>query len=477
MARGGVAQSITRNCSKSTLMHPLIVNKVLFPLQETIKRKPTYAYFHELEHSQWLSTRELQQLQLKRLKSLLEFAAREVPYYGELFDQNGVKPGQISSLADMTRIPYLDKEVIRRRQSEIQPRQQIRGTQKMSTGGSTGSPVAVYVDPSRAAFTDAVRMRAQRWFGVDTGVREIALWGSPIELGRQDWLRNLRDRLVNSHFLAAFDMSAERMAEYGTFIQRFRPAKMYGYASAFYLLAEFLKTRNWQPPSQLKVIFVTAEPLYDFQRRVIEQVFQCAVAGEYGARDAGLIANECPKGGLHIPAEGMIVEIDAPEPSGLGEIVVTHLFSKAMPIIRYRTGDMGRLVRESCPCGRGLPRLESVEGRRTDFLITPSGRVLHALAIIYPLRESPLVKQFQVVQETIDRIVLRIVPERALSTDETQGLIKKAQLAVGGDVVVVVDCVEKIPSLASGKYRYVISNIAESYLQNLASREPVSAAV
>jgi len=458
-------------------MHPLLVNKVLFPLQEMIKRKPTYAYLHELERSQWLSARELQQLQLKRLKGLLEFAAREVPYYGALFDRAGVKPGQISSPPDMTRIPYLDKEIIRHHQSEIQPRNQIAGTQKMSTGGSTGSPVAVYVDPSRAAFTDAVRMRAHRWFGVDTGVREIALWGSPIELGRQDWLRNLRDRLVNSHFLAAFNMSEERMAEYGTFIQRFRPAKMYGYASAFYLLAEYLKLRHWQPPSELKVIFATAEPLYDFQRRVIEQVFHCAVASEYGARDAGLMANQCPKGGLHIPAEGMIVEIEKTDSTGLGEIVVTNLFSKAMPMIRYRTGDMGRLISDPCPCGRRLPRLDSVEGRRTDFLITPSGRVLHALAIIYPLRESPLVKQFQVVQETVDRIVLRIVPERELSADEMQGLVKKAQLAVGGGVEVVVDCVGEIPRLASGKYRYVISNVAEDYLQSLASREPVPAAV
>ncbi len=458
-------------------MHPLLVNKVLFPLQETIKRKPTYAYLHALEHSQWLSARELQQLQLSRLKGLLEFAAREVPYYAALFNRAGVKPGQISSLADMTHIPYLDKEVIRQHQTEIQRRNQLAGTQKMSTGGSTGSPVAVYVDPSRAAFTDAVRMRAHRWFGVDIGVREIALWGSPIELGRQDWLRNLRDRIVNSHFLAAFDMSEERMAEYGTFIRRFHPAKMYGYASAFYLLAEFLKTRNWQPPSEMKVIFVTAEPLYDFQRRTVEQVFQCAVAGEYGARDAGLMANECPKGGLHIPAEGMIVEIESPDSTGLGEIVVTNLFSQAMPIIRYRTGDMGRLLSEPCPCGRGLPRFESVEGRRTDFLITPSGRLLHALAIIYPLRESPLVKQFQVVQETVNRIVLRIVPERALTTEETLGLVKKAQLAVGSGVEIAVDCVGEIPRLASGKYRYVISNVAEGYLHRLASGERVTAAV
>ncbi len=454
-------------------MHPLLVSKVVSPLQERVKRKPTYEYSRSLEQSQWLSARELENLQIERLKAFLEFAYREVPYYGALFDDMGMKPDQISSLADITCIPFLDKEMIRLHHADIQARNKTPGTQKMSTGGSTGSPVSVFVDRSRAAFTDAVRMRAHRWFGVGTGVREIALWGSPIELGRQDWSRNLRDRFVNSRFLAAFNMSEEMMIEYGSFIQNYRPVKMYGYASAFYLLAEYLKSGNWRVPSDLKVIFATAEPLYDFQRCTIEDLFQCAVAVEYGARDAGLMANECPKGGLHIPAEGMLIEIDSPDTTGLGEIVVTNLFSNAMPIIRYRTGDMGRMLRESCPCGRALPRLDSIEGRRTDFLVTPSGRVIHALAIIYPLRESPFVKQFQVVQETLDKVVLRIVPETNLSSTERQGLMQKAQGVLGAGIQITVESVDEIPPLASGKYRYVISNIADGYVKELSHRRAV----
>jgi len=455
-------------------MHPLLVSKVVSPLQERVKRKPTYEYLRSLEQSQWLSARELENLQIERLKAFLEFAYREVPYYSALFDDMGMKPDQISSLADITRMPFLDKEMIRLHQADIQARNKTPGTQKMSTGGSTGSPVSVFVDRSRAAFTDAVRMRAHRWFGVGTGVREIALWGSPIELGRQDWSRNLRDRFVNSRFLAAFNMSEEQMVKYGDFIHKYRPAKMFGYASAFFLLAEYLKGRNWRAPSDLKVIFATAEPLYDFQRRSIEDLFQCAVAVEYGARDAGLMANECPKRGLHIPAEGMLIEIDSPDATGLGEIVVTNLFSNAMPIIRYRTGDMGRMLSESCPCGRALPRLDSIEGRRTDFLVTPSGRVIHALAIIYSLREAPFVKQFQVVQETLDKVFLRIVSETKLSSTERQGLVQKAQDALGAGIQIAVESVDEIPPLVSGKYRYVISNIADGYIKELSHRAAVS---
>jgi len=450
-------------------MYPLIVNKVTFPLQEFVKRKPTYEYLRALEQSQWLTPAELHELQLRRLTEQLDYSYREVPYYHRLFDQIGLRAAQIHSLVDFGRLPHLDKSLIRIYAADLQPKTKLPGTQKMSTGGSTGTPATVYVDRERAAFTDAVRMRAHRWFGVDTGVREIALWGSPIELGRQNVLRNIRDRFVNSCFLAAFNMGEKQLGEYAAFIERYRPAKMYGYASAFYLLAEYLKDKNWRAPSELKVIFATAEPLYDFQRRLVEKVFNCAVAMEYGARDAGLLANECPNGGFHIPAEGILIEIDAPDSTGLGEIVVTNLYSKAMPIIRYRTGDVGRLLGGACSCGRGLPRLESVEGRRTDFLVTPSGRMVHALSVIYPLRESPSVKCFQVIQETIHRIVVRIVPNGALPPNEAQALSQKLQSAVGAGVEITIDCVSQIPVAASGKHRYVISEVADQAIQGLSA--------
>jgi len=438
-------------------------------LQEWLKRKPTFRFLAELERSQWFSPEDLRTLQWGRLRRQLEFAGREVPYFRELFNLYDIRPGEITTLNDFRRIPCLDKDTIRREANSLRPINQTAGTQKMSTGGSTGTPATVYVDRERAAFTDAVRMRAHRWFGVDTGVREIALWGSPIELGRQSVLRTIRDRCVNSRFLAAFNMGERQLAEYAAFIERYRPAKMYGYASAFYLLAEYLKNKNWRAPSQLKVIFATAEPLYDFQRRLVEDVFNCAVAMEYGARDAGLLGNECPNRGFHIPAEGILIEIDAPDSTGLGEIIVTNFYSKAMPIIRYRTGDVGRLLDGTCSCGRGLPRLESVEGRRTDFLVTPSGRMVHALSIIYPLRESAVVKRFQVIQETIDRIVVRIVSDGALPTTEFCALAQKLQSVVGAGVEITIDCVDEIPVAASGKYRYVISKVADQAIHDLST--------
>jgi phenylacetate-CoA ligase len=343
--------------------------------------------------------------------------------------------------------------------------------QKISTGGSTGSPVTVLVDAARAAFTDAARIRAQRWLGVDFGEREIVLWGSPIELTKQDRVRRIRDWLINSRLLSAFDLSENALARYADCLHRFRPQKLYGYASAIALLAGYLKRTGREPgPGWPRAVFTTAEPLFDFQRDLIEEVFHCPVAVEYGARDAGLIAHECPHRKLHLNAEGILVEIvgeKGANQDGRGEIVVTNLQSYAMPLIRYRTGDVGKLEAAPCPCGRGLPVLGRVEGRRTDFLVAADGRVLHALAIIYVLREMLSVKEFQVVQESLHRIVIRVVPEPVFSDFERTMIVRKAKLLLGEDVEVVIQPLSKIERLPSGKFRYVISQVADAYLERM----------
>ena len=135
-----------------------------------------------------------------------------------------------------------------------------------------------------------------------------------------------------------------------------------------------------------------------------------------------------------LPAEGMIVEIEGADATGMGEVVVTNLFSRAMPIIRYRTGDMAQFGTEECACGRGLPLLKKVEGRQTDFIVTPDKRVIHALAVIYVFRECPEINKFQViqvVQETLDTLIVTVVPVGDLPSAVRERLIRGLQKAVG----------------------------------------------
>ena len=449
-------------------MNQTLVNRVIFPLHERLKGKTTHAKLAELERTQWLTPTALRALQLQRLQRHLEWAYREVPYYRRLLDEHGLPPQRIQSFDDFARIPPLTKDILRARLADLQPRTRLRGVQRLSTGGSTGAPVTVLVDRERSAFTDAARLRAHRWFGADMGAREVVLWGSPIELGRQDRLRSARDWLLNSRLLSAFDLGEAALARYAAVVRAYRPQKLYGYASALALLAGYLTRTGGLPAADApQAVFTTAEPLYDFQRAAIGAAFHCPVATEYGCRDGGLVALECPAGGLHIAAEGMHVEV-GPSPAGEdgGELVLTNLESYALPIIRYRSGDVGALDPSPCSCGRGLPRLARVEGRRTDFLVTPSGKLMHALAVIYVLREIPGLREFQVVQEALDHVRVRVVPTGELAASARADIAARVGRLFEGGARVEVEPVESVAS-SSGKHRYVVSRVADAHVSAL----------
>jgi phenylacetate-CoA ligase len=449
-------------------MHPLLVRKLIYPLHEYSKGKPTFDWLPILEESQWCRRERILSDQNDALQNFIGYAYERVPYYRRLMDERGQRPQNIQSAADLSYLPYLTKDILRNHFQELQASPRPPRTQTISTGGSSGIPAKVLVAMKYNGFAEAARLRAQGWFGLKPGEREMVLWGSPIELGRQSRWREGRDRLLNSRLLSAFDLSEGALTKYAKRIREFRPQKLYGYASALAYLASYLvKTGQTVDSDWPKAIFATAEPLLPHQRQTIQEAFHCSAVVEYGARDAGLVAHECPAGRLHINAERIVVEVDEDKHfavPGKGEIVITNLLSSAMPLIRYRTGDVGQLDSSECICGRGLPLLSYVEGRQTDFLVTPSGRVLHALAIIYPIREAPGVAEFQVVQDTVRQVVIRLVADNSFSESACKTLLGKARLALGGEVSVEIERVSTIPRLPSGKFRYVISMAAEKIL-------------
>ena len=446
-------------------MNSFLVNRLIFPLHERLKGSQSLNQWRELERTQWLDPRDLRQLQFERLRRHVQFAYDHTPYYRQLLDEHGLPPARILSLEDFARIPPLTREALRRNFADLCVRGVRVGgpVQRVATGGSTGEPVTVLVD-QRVGSGAAIRFRAHHWFGLEPAAREIVLWGSPLELTRQDRLRVVRDWLTTSKLLSAFNLGQEALARYAGILDRHRPERIFGYASAIHLFARYLEQAGWRPTWKLKAVFTTAEPLFDFQRETIQKVFECPAAVEYGARDAGSMANECPQGGLHIPAEMVHVETEGQVGDGLGEILVTDFGAVAMPLIRYRTGDLGELDDRPCPCGRSLPLLKRVEGRRTDFLVTPDGRVLHALSAIYVLRVMESVKEFQVVQEAIDRVRVQIVPEPTFSGRDRETIADELGKWFGKGVEVLVETTGSIARTPSGKFRYVISQVADAYL-------------
>lgn len=443
-----------------------VIATALFPLHEKLKGHDTMSVHRALERSQWLSPSEVTALQITNLRRFLSLIGDTVPYYQRLFEKLGFDPNEVTSAADLSALPLLDKSTIRANTDELKAAG-ATGLKRFNTGGSSGEPLIFYLGNERVSHDVAAKRRATRWWGVDIGDREIVVWGSPIELGSQDRVRQVRDWLFQTELLSAFEMSEEKLNLFVDHIQRRRPKMLFGYPSSLALLAEHAIHHGQRLDNLgIRVAFVTSERLYDHQRQIIESAFGCPVANGYGGRDAGFIAHQCPEGSLHITAEDMVVEIvdsngQVLPPGESGEIVVTHLATSEFPFVRYRTGDIGVLDSEPCACGRGLPVLASVEGRATDFVTASDGTIMHGLALIYVLRDLPGVESFRIVQETLHHTRVEVVAGDANRNSLQESIVKSFRQRLGQDVMISVDYVDSITREKSGKYRYVVSRLTQ----------------
>ena len=445
-------------------IYTAICSSFLFPLHERIKGHDSVALRERLEESQWWNAEQLEAYRARRLQQFLVDIGQRVPYYQQLFKQLSFDPKTVSSTDALHQLPLLTKADIRKNIESL-----TAGGHgplaRYNTGGSSGEPLIFYMGKGRKSHDVAAKWRATRWWGVDIGDSELVVWGSPVELGAQDRVRRLRDGLLRSRLLPAFEMSPQNLDRFVEAIRITRPTMLFGYPSSLSLIAKHaLHNSIALNRLGIKVVFVTSEKLYDEQQAIISEVFGCPVANGYGARDAGFIAHQCPEGNLHISAEDIIVETIRPDghPAAggeAGEIVVTHMATADFPFLRYRTGDMGILGDEPCVCGRSLPVLKEVQGRTTDFVVARDGTVMHGLALIYTVRDLPGVERFKIEQMSLDQTIVKVVAGLVFGAAEEARIIHDFKVRLGESVDVRVERVSTIANESSGKFRYVVSHV------------------
>lgn len=445
------------------MMYSWLFKKYVYPCHEHLMGRDTPRHLRFLLESQYWPASRQREYREQRLLSLLELANENVPFYKSLFQRLNL---HVKSIGDFKHVPFLQRHHLQDDFEALKNKNYRGHVLVQSTGGSSGVPVRFLMDRVREVGTIAMRTRSHHWHQTDIGDPEVVIWGSPIELGRQDFLRTLRDLIFRSKLIYAFNFTDETMRSAMRTILAFKPRRVFGYAQSIHLLAKycldnFTAARNRRV---CDVVFTTAEPLFDYQREDIQRAFGANVAVEYGARDAGLIAHECPAGRMHINAEGIYVEIidengQLLPPGRTGEIVVTNFDTPSMPIIRYRTGDMGMLLEETCPCGVALPVMKIVGGRMSDFLAGLDGRKIHPLGGIYILREIQGMRRFRIVQNEMNQIDLLISVNQKLSDDARHAIQTKFDKLLGGPVNLSFKYMDDIETSVSGKFRHVICNV------------------
>lgn len=445
-------------------LYTRIISNVVFPLQERIKGHSSVSLRRSLEMTQWLSTDQLEELRITKLREFLSRIAETTEYFAQRFSALGFDPKTVSSLSDLQKLPLMNKTVIRENTQALRS-SAATDLRRFSTGGSSGNPLTFYLDNERVSHDVASKWRATRWWDVDIGDSEMVVWGSPIELGAQDRVRQIRDRLYRTRLFSAFDMSDTTLAQACDQLLRQQPSMVFGYPSVISSIARFAKEKGVKLAGLgVKVVFVTAERLYPEQRSVIESSFGCRVANGYGGRDSGFIAHECPQGSLHISAEDIIVEIldDDGRPCDTGEqgnIVVTHMATSNFPFVRYQTGDVGILSNELCSCGRGLPVLKDVVGRSSDFIVAQDGSKLHGAALTYVLRDIDGIEGFKIVQKTTSLVHVDIVRGAEYQSDNEDVITREFSRRLGKDLQCIFDYPREIAPESSGKYRYIVCEV------------------
>lgn len=414
----------------------------------------------DLTEKQRISANAISGYRDRQLAKVLKAASGTPFYHGILPSDRDIENQPTDVLAS---IPALDRDTVRRDMKAFINPKYGGSLHQHGTSGTTGTPLQVLwtdecIDMERALIwrhRQETGLRfGETWRGMLGGHRIV-----PIETrGKVYWRVNRPARQI---YFSTYHISPDTANEYLEGLRRYSVTHLEGYPSVLYALALAFRERGLK--HRLNGLYYGAEPMQDFQRKLIEEVFEGYVWDFYGLTERVASASEFEcRNGLHENWENCILEIVNGDglsiPAGdYGELAGTSLSNLGFPLLRYRTGDMTRFLPGACSCGRNSRRIAPVDTKREDLLILPDGTYLSASNLTYPFKEVDNILLSQICQHAKDSIEIRIVPAETYSESDGQKLLKGLRELVPDEVKVCIRKVEDIPRTPSGKYAFCVS--------------------
>lgn len=433
-----------------------------FRIKARTVRRSSGKFFDELLANERLPRDELRALQDSRAARIARFAVANTQYYARTFAEHGIDMDNLEDPSEWQRIPVVNRALAKEHNREFVSTESNKKTAvEAVTGGSTGEPLKLQRDGRIPALAYAWRM--YRWWGVEPwdNLARVARWGfGPLDTVKTalSWWPSRQVYLD----VRLFDATA--MRNFHKTIVKTRPALIEGYVGAMLELANFFEEEGLTTPTP-RAIATTAAPLTENARHRLETVFQAPVYDEYRGSEVNWMAGECgAHKGLHVFADARRIEILGPDglpvPTGeTGDIVVTDLLNRVFPVIRYRVGDRGRFIDQECPCGVTLPMIDHPDGRTTDVVRLPSGRMIsHGIPAIFAGHPES-VRLFQVVQAADYSLRFKVVRgDDPRAEEHIERAVAGFRDRIGHEVPVEFEYVEHLP-YTGGKTKYLISEV------------------
>jgi phenylacetate-CoA ligase len=392
---------------------------------------------------------------LERLRSVL-LHARTTPFYRERLDGSGLDPERMTAFADFARLPPLERtDISVHRDSMVLPDVDMQQVWQDSTGGSTGQPTVVLKGPSERGWSESAHEFFMDRIGASPGTRTAFMWGHHLDPVASDaWRDRIRTFVENARWYDCFRLSPDVLERYHRDLCEWQPGCIIAYANALGALARAAE-RSRIVPRYPKLCLVTgAEKLELHDREKIREVFGRPVHERYGSRDVALLGFQTDPGSTTFEIDWANVLVEPEEDGPLSSILVTKLHADAMPMIRYRIGDLGRFPIGSRP-GHPTFELHEVIGREMDRLRRPDGAWLHPAAIPHLMKDYPVL-EYQLAQADDYSVTLRVVPSGDFC-DRSAEEIRRSVMANLPGIEVRVEPCGQIERTASGKRRLVIS--------------------
>jgi|694.fasta_scaffold22446_3 phenylacetate-CoA ligase len=432
-----------------------------------IRGRATRRAYLNLKASEFIGAEELRDLQLVRLREILQHAFSTSDYYRKTFLNLGLHPNDISDLNQLSKLPFLSKDDVRENINAglLSSAISRKHLHKISTSGSTGQPFTIYADREQLEIRFASTLRSLEWTGWRFGDRQARLWHQTIGMKWSQVVREKMDALLMQRlFVPAFEISPDNIEEFINQIRRHNPVLIDGYAESLNFLATYLR-QDGSPGFRPAAVMSSAQALPATTRKVIEEGLGTQVFDKYGSREFSGIAYECAAHTYHhVIDECYIVELlvegRPARPGEIGEVVITDLFNRATPMIRYRIGDLAVAVEQRpCSCGRSHSMIGDIEGRTQAVVHCADGTWLPGTFFAHFFKDyESTIRFFQIEQKHKGVFKLRIVKSATFSSQDMVNIEQKLRRFTG-ETKIELEFVQSIPLVRTGKRSPVVSTV------------------
>ncbi len=404
------------------------------------------------------SLEKQEEYQAAELRKFLQYAVKNSPFYRKSYQ--GIDVAAVRTPADLRLLPVVDKEMLRENIREVMT-QGPQGTAEEHTGGTTGKSLVV-----RLCAEDLMRrMATLDHFKSRVGFEHLRMKRAtfngkhiipPGQKAKVFWRYNAACRQM---IYSSFYITDENIPRYIDSLNRFKPDALDGFFTCLTDIAGYMERKGIKPSFTPKAIFPTSETLTQAGRELLERVFGCRVYDQYASSEGAPFVTDCPRQRLHMDLSSGVFE----HLEGTDEVLVTSFTTYATPLIRYHIGDtMAFATRgERCSCGLASPLVESIQGRRLDFLYTPKGARVNAGNVANLLKNIPnTVIRAQFRQDSLDHITALLEVDKARYQEGHDAILREEFLQkFGPDMKVDILHVDEIPREESGKFRMIKNDV------------------